>query len=97
MYLSFQAAGVSECQDKNAYLRNSKKQFTDRMFGEPMMPDHHYRRLVDGDIIKVKIQNIFMILFDFEEYSCGGHHFGVRLFASWSYSNSNNSRPKDPV
>ena len=47
------------------------------------MPDHHYRRLVDGDIVKVKIQNIFMILFDFEEYSCGGHHFGVRLFASW--------------
>ena len=64
------------------------------------MPDHHYHRLVDGDIVKVKIQNIFMILFDFEEYSftaCGGHHFGVRLFASCSYSNSNNSRPKDPV
>ena len=62
------------------------------MFRGPMMPDHHYHRLVDGDI-KVKIQNIFMILFDFEEYSCG-----VRLFASWSYSNSNNdSKPKDPV
>ena len=78
---------------KNVYLRSSKKQFTDRMFREPMMPDHHYHRLVDGDIVKVKIQNIFMILFDFEEYSCG-----VRLFASWSYSNSNNdSKPKDPV
>ena len=39
------------------------------MFRGPMMPDHHYHRLVDEDIVKVKTQNIFMILFDFEEYS----------------------------